>query len=73
MGITAHWIQCKTPKTWLLCHKVIAFKIVVGLHTGENLARYFITLCKQAGILNSGNPKASVYVLAHLQEHYHNS
>jgi len=60
MGITAHWIQCKSPKSWSLCHAVVAFKGIIGEHTGENLARYFIALCKWAGILDSGNPKASL-------------
>jgi len=59
MGITAHWIQCKGLKTWTLCHAVIAFKGIVGAHNGENLAHYFVALCKRAGILDSGNPKAS--------------
>lgn len=61
MGITAHWIQRKSPKTWSLCHAVIAFKCVVGSHNGENLAHYFVTLCKRAGILDSGNPKVSLF------------
>jgi len=60
MGITAHWIQCKSPKSWSLCHAVVTFKGIVGEHTGENLACYFVALCKRAGILDSGNPKASL-------------
>ena len=43
----------------MLCHAVIAFKGIVGAHNGENLAHYFVALCKRAGILDSGNPKAS--------------
>lgn len=62
MGITAHWIQQKSPKAWSLHHTVIAFKGIVGSHNGENLARYFVLLCKRAGILDSGNPKASLLI-----------
>jgi hypothetical protein len=49
--------------TWTLRHAVIAFKAIAGSHDGENLGRYFVALCKRAGILNSGNPKASLLYL----------
>jgi hypothetical protein len=60
MGITAHWIQCTSPKTWSLHHAVVAFKGITGPHNSENLAHYFVTLCKWAGILDSGNTKANL-------------
>lgn len=59
MGITAHWIETKNSGTWSLCSEVIAFKAISGAHSGENLGRYFIGLCKRAGIINAKGSNVS--------------
>ena len=59
MGITAHWIECKSAGCWTLCSKVIAFKGIAGVHNGENLGHYFVGLCKQAGIIGNTSSKVS--------------
>lgn len=62
MGITAHWIESRAG-CWELCSEVIAFKGIAGAHTGENLGRYFLTLCKRVGIINSSGTKVSLFTL----------
>ena len=59
MGITAHWIECKSTSCWTLCSKVIAFKGFAGAHNGENLGHYFVGLCKRAGIIGNTSSKVS--------------
>lgn len=62
MGITAYWIESRAG-CWELCSEVIAFKGITGAHTSENFGRYFLTLCKQAGIINSSGTKVSLFTL----------
>jgi hypothetical protein len=59
MGVTAHWIEgtANPGGEWKLCSEVIAFKGILGSHTGENLGRYFLGLCKRVGIINSRGSK----------------
>ena len=59
MGITAHWIECKSAGCWTLCSEVIAFKGIAGAHNGENLGHYFVGLCKWAGIVGNTSSKVS--------------
>lgn len=54
MGITAHWIHADST-AWDLRSKVVGFRAVSGQHTGENLAHYFVALCKHAGIIPKTN------------------
>ncbi|KAG6372846.1 hypothetical protein JVT61DRAFT_7275 [Boletus reticuloceps] len=35
----------------------LATSSIVGAHDGKNLGQYFVSLCKQAGILSAKNPK----------------
>ena len=62
MGITAHWIESKSPGHWALHTEVIAFKSIAGAHNGENLGRYFVGLCKQVGVIGSTSAKVSSFV-----------
>ena len=59
MGITAHWIEVKSPGSWTLRSEVVAFKGIVGVHTGENLGHYFFGLCKWVGIVGNTDTKVS--------------
>ena len=59
MGITTHWIECKSTGCWTLHSKVIAFKGIAGVHNGENLGHYFVGLCKWAGIIGNTSSKVS--------------
>jgi len=59
MGITAHWIKIKSPGSWALCSEVVAFKGIGGAHNGENLGRYFVGLCKWAGIVGDTGTKVN--------------
>ena len=59
MGITAHWIEDKGAGCWTLHSEVIAFKGIAGAHNGENLGRYFVGLCKRAGIIGTTAAKVS--------------
>ena len=67
MGVTAYWIKSMAnPTEWKLCNEVIAFKGIVGTHTGENLRQYFVGLCKQVGIIINKDCKISSYIFVHL-------
>jgi len=59
LGITAHWIKIKSPGSWALCSEVVAFKGIAGAHNGENLGRYFVGLCKWAGIVGDTGTKVN--------------
>lgn len=61
MGITAHWIEIKGPSSWELRNEVVAFKGIAGAHNGENLGRYFVGLCKRAGIVGDTGSKVSIF------------
>ena len=54
-GLTAHWIQVdiKSPKTWNLKSRVIAFRGISGAHSGDNIGRYFVGLCERVGIISA--------------------
>lgn len=58
LGITAHWIQVdESPTKWTLRSQVIAFRAFSGVHSGDNIARYFIGLSERAGIITSTSSK----------------
>lgn len=56
LGVTAHWIDVSDSK-WTLRSAVIAFRTVSGSHTGENLARYLLSLCDRVGITSHYSSK----------------
>jgi hypothetical protein len=56
LGVTAHWIEVSNSK-WTLRSAVIAFRTVSGSHTGENLARYLLSLCDRVGITSHYSSK----------------
>jgi hypothetical protein len=56
LGVTAHWIDVSDLK-WTLRSAVIAFRMVSGSHTGENLARYLLSLCDRVGITSHYSSK----------------
>ena len=58
LGMTAHWIDVKDGE-WKLCAEVVGFKSISGEHSGENLGRYFISLCDRVGILNKESSKVT--------------
>lgn len=57
-GLTAHWIRTE-PKTkvWSFRSQVVAFRAISGAHTGENLGRYFLSLCDRVGITSKTSSK----------------
>ena len=59
MGITTHWIEEGVSSEWKMGGEVIAFKGISGPHTGYNLERYLVSLCKRAGILTKTSSKVS--------------
>jgi hypothetical protein len=59
IGITAHWIEV-SDSNWKMNSEVIAFRAVSGSHTGENLARYFLSLCDRVGITSAIYSKVRV-------------
>ena len=56
LGMTAHWIEVKDSK-WTMASEVIAFRGVSGAHSGDNLGRYFVSLCDRVGILSAKSSK----------------
>jgi hypothetical protein len=53
-GLTAHWIEVGDSDVtgrWILQAQAIAFRGILGVHSGDNLGRYFIGLCERAGIV----------------------
>ena len=56
LGVTAHWIEVKSGK-WRLRSEVIGFRPVSGEHSGGNLGRYFVGVCKRVGIINAERTK----------------
>ena len=58
LGITAHWIEVNEGK-WKMCLEVIGFQPVLGDHSGENLARYFVGVCDRVGIMGKEVSKVS--------------
>ena len=66
LGITAHWIHISETAgitKWSLQSRVIAFRSLSGPHTGENIARYFIKLCEQVGIVSAVSTKVCLIVI----------
>jgi len=58
LGITVHWIHIDSMSSkWTLRAEVIAFWGILGLHTGDNVGRYFVGLCEQAGLISVGASK----------------
>ncbi|KAF8680603.1 hypothetical protein AX14_004549 [Amanita brunnescens Koide BX004] len=55
-GMTGHWIDVKEGN-WKLRSTVIGFRAISGDHSGHNLARYFVSICKRAGIITEKNSK----------------
>ena len=55
-GMTGHWIEVKDGK-WELQSNVIGFKAISGDHSGDNLAHYFVAICKCAGIMAKKSSK----------------
>ena len=66
MGLTAHWVESTQSGEWKIHGEVIAFHAITGAHTGENLGRYFVRLCKQAGIITSKGSKVHKQVFSTL-------
>lgn len=57
-GLTAHWIRADPESgKWTLHIQVVAFKGISGAHTGDNLGRYFVSLCERAGIIAGRSSK----------------
>ena len=56
LGMTAHWIKVK-GKEWKLRSEVIGFKVLSGVHTGENLGRYAVGLLDCVGIMDEKRSK----------------
>lgn len=61
LGLTAHWIEVKKNK-WNLCSQVIAFHGVFGAHSGVNLGRYIVGLCKRVGIVSGQSTKVFLII-----------
>ncbi|KAF8622594.1 hypothetical protein AX15_006893 [Amanita polypyramis BW_CC] len=55
-GMTGHWIKVKDGK-WELQSSVISFKAISGDHSSDNLAHYFVVICKCAGIMAKKSSK----------------
>ena len=68
MGITAHWIEAD-PNTclWKLHSEVIAFRGILGAHSGLNLAWSFIDLCDLARIVTDHTTKVCHVILLRSQ------
>jgi hypothetical protein len=58
LGVTAHWIQVKDG-IWEMRSELVGYKPVVGDHSGENLARYFMGVCDRVGIWTPEQSKVS--------------
>ena len=66
LRITAHWIHISEMAgiaKWSLQSRVITFHSLSGPHTGENIARYFIKLCEQVGIVSAVSMKVRLIVI----------
>jgi hypothetical protein len=50
LALTAHFVVRENGRL-VLQNKLLAFRIVEGSHTGENLARIIFTILKDAGLL----------------------
>lgn len=58
LGITAHWIHINSVSSkWTLQTKVIAFRGIVGAHSGDNIGCYFVGLCEWVGLVSAGSSK----------------
>jgi len=66
MGLTAHWVESMQSGEWEIHDEVIVFYAIAGAHTGENPGRYFVRLCKQAGIITSNDSKVCKQVFSTL-------
>jgi hypothetical protein len=56
LGVTAHWIEVKDGK-WDLRADVIGFRPVSGDHSGGNLGRYLVGVCKRVRIITAARSK----------------
>lgn len=60
--MTGHWIEVKDG-SWKLRSTVIGFKGISGDHSGYNLARYFVLICKRAGIMSGKSSKVCDHII----------
>lgn len=66
LGITAHWIDSgkeSCSSNWTLHTEVIAFRGISGMHTGENIGRYFVSLAERVGIITQSSSKVRFNIL----------
>lgn len=61
MSITAHWLGQDADGNWKMYTRLLAFKNVLGKHTGEHLADELFAIIKQTGILHKVCLRVSVY------------
>ena len=65
LGMTVHWIEVKEQK-WKMRAEVIAFKVLSGTHSGENLGRYAVGLLDHVGIMDKKRSKACPFTSYHI-------
>ena len=64
LGLTGHWIEVKNEgdgQKWILRSEVLGYRAISGQHSGSNLGRHLIALCKHAGILSKEKSKVFMH------------
>ena len=71
LGMTVHWIQVTDDGKWKMRSEAVALKALSGDHGGENLGRYFISLCERVGIVSKSGSKVRSQVSINKQSTQH--
>ncbi|KAG5649809.1 hypothetical protein H0H81_001913 [Sphagnurus paluster] len=56
-GMTCHFVNIDSKGKWSLEHLVVGCKPITGDHLGENLARFFVSICRRVGIISDRSSK----------------
>lgn len=52
MGVTAHFCADSLDGRLTIQSRLVAFRHVKGIHDGKNLAKIFVQILKELGVLN---------------------
>lgn len=52
MAVTAHYASKDRNQNLVICSRLVAFRHVSGIHSGENLAKHFFAILKELGVLH---------------------
>lgn len=69
MAVTAHWLRLNKRGKLVMRTRLVAFRHVVGSHSGENLAGVFVTILRELGVTHKVDLYQSLILLLLIYEY----